>query len=97
MPWPNSAREEGYVVQPEDWNAVAGALSAWGGDVDANGGTLSNVSVVGQLQLVSTTEPTASEANRGKVILVAGGAGVPDSLRVCVKDGADSYAWVALY
>lgn len=37
--------------------------------------------------------PTASSAIRGKFVLVKGGAGVADILKICVKNAADAYVW----
>lgn len=39
------------------------------------------------------TTPTASEDLRGKMIVLKGGAGVADILKVCVKNAADVYTW----
>jgi len=49
------------------------------------------------IQLTPSTEPTANIANQGKIILVAGGVGVADTLRICVKDSDDVYLWVSLF
>lgn len=38
--------------------------------------------------------PTAGEALRGQKFLLLGGAGVPDTLHVCLKTAADTYTWV---
>jgi hypothetical protein len=46
MAWPNSARATGYVVTAADWNEVAAALALWGGNVDADGNDLENVSTI---------------------------------------------------
>lgn len=43
------------------------------------------------------TEATCNSSTRGYVVMVQGGAGVADTLRVCRKDAADAYAWTALY
>jgi hypothetical protein len=40
--------------------------------------------------------PSAAEEFRGRLYLVAGGAGTADELYVCVKDAADAYVWVPL-
>lgn len=37
--------------------------------------------------------PTASADIRGKLILIKGGAGVADVLKVCVKNAADAYVF----
>lgn len=43
------------------------------------------------------TEPECNALTRGRVVMVQGGAGVADSLRVCLKNAVDSYEWTALY
>ena len=43
------------------------------------------------------TEPACNALTRGRVVMVQGGAGVADTLRVCRKDAVDSYEWTALY
>jgi hypothetical protein len=43
------------------------------------------------------TEPACNASTRGRVVMVQGGAGVADTLRVCLKNAVDSYAWTALY
>jgi len=43
------------------------------------------------------TEPACSASTRGRVVMVQGGAGVADTLRVCLKNAVDSYSWTALY
>lgn len=49
------------------------------------------------IQISAGAEPAAGVGNRGMVILTAGGAGVADSFRVCVKLDDDSYDWVPLF
>ena len=43
------------------------------------------------------TEPACNASTRGRVVMVHGGAGVADTLRVCLKNAFDSYEWTALY
>lgn len=71
-----------------------------GGDISLQPGTGSlgagTVSVQYSLTLspvavVDVPLPGADQA--GKIIYVAGGPGVPDGLRICLKDGADNYNW----
>jgi hypothetical protein len=45
---------------------------------------------------VGVTGGSAS-INRGRIVSIAGAAGVSDSLRVCRKDDSNAYAWTALY
>jgi|GEM_PF-1354811 len=42
-------------------------------------------------------EPTCNSANRGKLVMVQGGAGVQDTFRICAKDAADAYAYRTIY
>ena len=43
------------------------------------------------------TEPVCNTLTRGRVVMVQGGAGVADTLRVCLKNASDAYLWTALY
>ena len=43
-----------------------------------------------------TVLPTAAEIYRGKIILLDGGVGVADLLKLCRKNAADAYEWVNL-
>jgi hypothetical protein len=52
---------------------------------------------VPNIQFANKAEVTANAANRGTITYVAGGAGVADTLRVCVKDETDTYMWVPLF
>lgn len=49
------------------------------------------------IQFNNRAEPACSASTRGGVIYVAGGASVADTFRICRKDAADVYAYVALY
>jgi hypothetical protein len=70
---------------------LAGVLSdetgSGGGFVRATEPTMTGP-VVGNL-----SEATCDSSIRGKITVVQGGAGVADTMRACVKDSADSYAW----
>jgi len=48
------------------------------------------------LQQTNNTEPTCDSSSRGTYNYTAGGAGVADILRVCIKDATDTYAWVPI-
>lgn len=37
--------------------------------------------------------PTASAELRGRILTLKGGTGVQDSLKICIKNAADSYEW----
>lgn len=48
-------------------------------------------------QIATTaSRPTANVANRGRIWIVQGGAGVADTLQVCVKNSSDAYVWVTV-
>jgi hypothetical protein len=51
----------------------------------------------GGLQLNTEVAPTCAAAFAGLFTYTAGGAGVKDTVQVCAKDGADSYAYRAIY
>lgn len=40
--------------------------------------------------------PTAVAADRGKIFVVLGGAGVADTIHVCIKVAGGTYAWKAI-
>ena len=48
-------------------------------------------------KLATGTRPTPDASTRGTIFYVAGGAGVADTLEVCVKSAGDTYSWVSLY
>lgn len=39
------------------------------------------------------SQPACDQSRRGSTILVLGGAGYPDSLEVCLRDGAGRFSW----
>lgn len=43
------------------------------------------------------TEPACNSTNRGYLVVVQGGAGVADTVRICTKDAADAYAYRSLF
>jgi hypothetical protein len=45
----------------------------------------------------SGAEGTCDVSNRGRIVMVQGGAGVADTLRICSKDASNNYAFNALY
>lgn len=53
--------------------------------------------VGGVMHLGGGTEPTCNATNRGALVLVRGGAGVADTVRICTKDAAGAYAYRALF
>lgn len=92
------------------WSSAA--FQSWGGDVglarpaagilNINDGQGAGSTTYRDLRLrkqqfTTDTEPTCNATNRGYVVLVAGGAGVADTFRVCTKDAADAYAYRALF
>lgn len=50
----------------------------------------------GRLDFMNGTEGTCDATTRGETQMVEGGAGVADTVRVCVKDAGDSYAWTTI-
>ena len=67
-------------------------------ETQSNDGTPKfSVTASGAPKLVSIAEPTCDATSRGTVTAVFGGVGVADTLRICRKDAANSYAWTALY
>ena len=89
-----------------DTNEIVIGYNATG--AGSNTVTLGNTAITltvlrGQVQLgtearwASGTEGTCNASNRGRVVMVYGGAGVADTFRVCVKDATDTYAWKTLY
>lgn len=49
-----------------------------------------------QLNVAGGTRPAASAAHRGKVWYTLSAGGVADTLSVCLKSAADTYAWVTI-
>ena len=45
---------------------------------------------------VVAAAPTAVEADRGKIIVVAGATGVADTVNICVKGTDDKYSYKAV-
>ena len=69
------------------------SLQAW---QDNSATVLFKIAADGIPQWTSIAEPTCNSGNRGKITMVQGGAGVADTLRVCVKDSSDSYLWATV-
>lgn len=69
MPWPNSSRPTGHVVTAANWNEVVAALSLWGGNTDAAGYQLQNLSTV-----------RGGDGSTISNLLVAGGTGTTSTL-----------------
>ena len=51
-----------------------------------------NVMLDGWL-LVLASLPAADAQQRGRLVIIRGGAGVTDTLYVCMKSAADTYSW----
>lgn len=73
----------------QQWQASGGTVLA---RVTSGGDIAFRIATFG-----AGTEATCDATTRGQVVMVQGGAGVADTLRVCRKDAADAYAWTALY
>jgi len=49
-----------------------------------------------EFRFIGSSEGTCDLANRGRVVSVFGGPGVADTVRICVKSDADTYAWITI-
>ena len=49
-----------------------------------------------QITKVGGATPTCAAAHRNKLWVVVGGAGVTDTLYICLKAAADTYSWVSI-
>jgi hypothetical protein len=49
-----------------------------------------------ELRLLSGSEGTCSSSTRGRMVMVFGGSGAADTVRICSKDAAGAYAWRTL-
>lgn len=49
-----------------------------------------------EVKLLNSVEGTCDASNRGRVVMVQGGAGVADTFRVCRKDASNNYAFATL-
>ena len=50
-----------------------------------------------EIQWNNDAEGACDATNRGRVVMVQGGAGVADTYRICAKNVLDIYGWTALY
>lgn len=60
------------------------------------------LSIYEDLQFLAKVEnvaslPTADSSLRGKMMLLKGGVGVADGLRICRKNAADAYEWFTIF
>ncbi len=80
----------------QQWNASGGGILSF---VDSSGGLSAPYAVLtsGEAKWATGTEGTCNGANRGRLVMVQGGAGVADTFRVCAKDISDVYGWRALF
>ncbi len=69
-----------------DPTAAANNLLSWSGPFRAQ-----------TIQLASQATPDCSTANRGQIAYTAGGNGTKDTVKICAKDAADTFAWRTLY
>jgi len=49
-----------------------------------------------ELRLLSGSKGACSPSTRGRIVMVFGGSGATDSVRICTKDGANNYGWRTL-
>jgi hypothetical protein len=68
-----------------------------GGNLLLSGGDKSSTGEPGAVRIVDGgTQPTCAAGIRGAIWYDAGGAGVADSISICAKAAADTYAWRAM-
>ena len=68
--------------------ASANVLQVGDGSANSNGTILARIHA-----WANGTEGTCDSTLRGQVVMVQGGAGVADRLRLCRKDATDTYLW----
>ena len=80
-------------TNPEAGDIVAGRVyTVW------YDGTVFRLTSVSSILAPSTaTQPTCAVGLRGRIWFGQGGTGVKDSVSVCAKDAANTYAWRTLY
>ena len=79
-------------------NPDAGLARASAGVVKITDGSTGSGSLQAKaVQLLTASKPTCDSSARGTFWYVAGGAGVKDTVEVCGKDAADSYAWRTIF
>jgi hypothetical protein len=68
------------------------------GVIEVNSGTAGTYRDLKLRNLQATTraEPTCDSSSKGTYNYTAGGTGVADIVRICLKDAADAYAWTPL-
>jgi hypothetical protein len=69
------------------------ATSTLNQDASLNWDSTNNILAFPVLDITTSTEETCDSTARGRTRVVEGGAGVADTLRICLKDSADAYAW----
>ncbi len=87
------------------WDAATGSFNA-GGHVRPSLSAVSDLGTAAKLfqdgwfsrylRIGSVSLPAASATHRGKMVRVAGAAGVADLLYCCMKSAADTYSWVQI-
>ncbi len=81
-------RQPNNVIQALrfDPTAAGNNLLSWSGPFRAH-----------TVQLDPQPAPPCAQANRGEFVYTAGAGGTKDTVQVCAKDAADTFAWRTLY
>jgi hypothetical protein len=86
-------------IQIDDINGINGYLAGFQFWLDG-GGFRTNAPMVAQNTIQLNTDgnarPAAQASNRGKIWYSRSGAGVADTVEMCLKSAADAYAWVTI-
>lgn len=83
---------KGVIVQGQNHTG-----SSDGGSVIIRGGDSASANGGGVIIKTPGTKPTCASGVRGMYWHTLGGAGVKDSVEVCVKNNADAYIWHSIY
>lgn len=96
---PSSTATYDVGVTSQAWRSINNVLYFSGSNVGI--GTTSpgqTLEVNGGVRLNTTAaQPTCSSSQRGTLWAVQSGAGVKDSVQVCVKNASDTYIWASIY
>lgn len=87
-----SATNTGAALDTGVSRIAPGVVGVGTGAAGSTAGGLALTSV----QWVTGTRPTCDAAARGTSWYVAGGTGAADTIEICLKSAADTYAWTAL-
>lgn len=96
---PSTANTFKLGVSQNDWQSINNTLFFNGPYVGIGVSSPNQtLELNGGLRLSTTLSlPTCDVGQRGTLWYVQSGSGVKDSLRVCVKNASDTYAWFTIY